>query len=253
MRRILHLLPLVLALLAPAALAQAPGGGSGKPPVTVGMGAVFPTTPYKGVRTPPATAVPFVNLNLGRFFLQGVTAGYRLTAHPLASTAVVAQPRFQSYSSGDSDYLAGMGNRNRTAEAGLTFSSRWGRWQFSSRAVSDVLGVHEGQEVDAGLSVQFGGPGVTVAPGVGVSWQSAPLVDYYYGVRTGEARPDRPAYDGSAATNQYARLLVRYRFARRWAVLALGKVTRLDDAIHDSPLVNRRHVGSGVFALTYSF
>jgi outer membrane protein len=241
------------ALLPAVAAAQSPGGRPDKPPVTAGVGAIFPTTPYKGVKTPPATAVPFVNLNLGRFFLQGVTAGYRLTSHPQASTAAIVQPRFQSYNSNDSDYLEGMGDRNRTAEAGLSFSSRLGRFGFDAGVVSDLLDVHGGQEANAALAVRFGGPVVTVAPGVGVNWQSAELVDYYYGVRPQEARADRPAYAGSAAVNRYARLLVRYRFAKRWGVLGLAKVTRLDNAIYDSPLVNQRHVGSGVLAVTYSF
>ena len=241
---------LAAALLMPgAALAPPPDQ---RPPVTLGLAAVSSPSPYAGVDERPVTVVPFANFEAGRFYLRGLEAGYRLAEGEAFSAAAILQPRFQSYSPGDSPALDGMEARRRTAEGGLRAGVRLGRWKVGLRGVSDLLGRHDGQTVTFDAGVRLGGPRLGVTPSAGLQWQSANFVDYYYGVRASEARPDRPAYTGQAAFNPFLGASVRWRLGGRWGVFALARHAWLDSAITDSPIVDRGTDNSGVLALTYA-
>lgn len=238
---------LTLALAAGAA-AQPPG----RPPVTAGLGVVASPSPYAGVDEPALTPVPFVNLELGRFYLRGIEAGLRLWDTDRLSLAVVVQPRFQSYDHGDSPDLAGMEARERTAEGGLRGRLQAGRYHAGLRAVTDLLGRHRGEEITADVGARLGGPRLGLSPSAGVTWESADFVDYYYGVRPAEARPDRPAYEGRAAANPFVGAGARLRLGGQWGLFAYVRHTWLDDAVTDSPIVDRDTVYSGVLAVTYA-
>ena len=240
----------VLVAVAEASAAQS---GRPRPPVTVGAAVVASPSPYAGIDDPPLTAVPFVNFELGRFYLRGLEAGYRLWQRGPLSVAAVVQPRFQSYQAGDSPALAGMADRRRTAEGGARASVRLGRFEAGVRAVTDLLGRHGGQEITADVGWRLGGRQLSLSPSVGVIWESADFVDYYYGVRPGEATADRPAFEGDAATNRFVALAGRYRLTKRLGLFALVRHTWLDDTITDSPIVDSDTNYSGVLAVTYAF
>lgn len=240
----------VLLLMAEASAAQS---GRPRPPVTVGAAVVASPSPYAGIDEPPLTAVPFVNFELGRFYLRGLEAGYRVWQRGPLSLAAVVQPRFQSYHAGDSPALTGMADRRRTAEGGARASLRLGRFEAGLRAVTDLLGRHGGQEITADVGWRLGGPRLSLSPSVGVVWESADFVDYYYGVRPGEATADRPAYAGDAAINPFAALAARYRLSKRWGLFGLVRHTWLDQPVTDSPIVDSATNNSGVLAVTFAF
>lgn len=224
-----------------------------RPPVTAGLAAVASPSPYAGVTEPPVTVVPFINVELDRFYLRGLEAGYRLTDSGPLSVSAIVQPRFQSFKASDSAAFNGMTTRRRTAEGGLRAQLRMGRLQTGLRGVTDLLGRHQGQVMTANAGYRLGGPSLAVTPSAGIQWQSGDFVAYYYGVRPGEARGDRSAYNGGAATNPFVGASARLRLGQRWGVFALVRHYWLDDAITDSPIVDSRTDYSGVAALTRAF
>jgi len=246
-----------LALLLAAGLAGAPAAGAQparpRPPVTAGLGVVAAPSPYAGVDAPDLTPVPFLNLELGRFYLRGVEAGYRLTQAGPLSLAAVVQPRLRNLHAGDSPALAGMETRRRTAEGGLRARLRAGRWHAGLRAVTDLLGRHDGQVVTAEAGVRLGGRRLSLSPTAGVEWQSTAFVDYYYGVRPAEARPGRPAYAPGSAANPFVGAAARMRLGGSWGLFGYLRHTWLDRAVTDSPIVDRSVVYSGVLAVTYAW
>ncbi|MEF8793023.1 MipA/OmpV family protein [Thiohalorhabdus sp.] len=223
------------------------------PPVTAGLGAVASPSPYTGVDEAPLTVVPFVNLELDRFYLRGLEAGYRLTKIGPLTVNAVGQPRLQNFTANDSAALAGMTSRRRTAEAGFRGQLQKGRWEAGLRAVTDLLGRHSGQVVTAEASVRLGGPMVTVKPAAGIQWQSRDFVNYYSGVRSDEARAGRQAYTGKAATNPFVGASTRVRLGKKWGIFALVRHYWLDEGITDSPIVDTRTDYSGVLAVTRAF
>ncbi|MFA9459751.1 MipA/OmpV family protein [Thiohalorhabdus methylotrophus] len=240
----------LLAFLAPGiSIAQPPPK---RPPVMIGAGVVASPSPYEGVRR-NLTPVPLLNVNLGRFSFRGIQARYRLWGDRRLNLAAVLQPRFQSYEGGDSRALEGMADRRKTAEAGLELTRRLGRWRLQVQGVTDLLGRHQGQEASAQLGYRLGGRRFTLSPGAGVEWASDRFVDYYYGVRPGEARAGRPAYSGQDAWSPFVALVARVRLTGRWGAFTYLRHSWLDEPVTDSPIVDRATVYSGVVAVSYAF
>lgn len=251
-RQVGAITPLAFLLLAAASVAAAPPSQS-RPPVTAGLGVVASPSPYAGVEEPPVTAVPFINLELDRFYLRGLEAGYGLMNTGRLSVSAILQPRMQSYKASESPALGGMASRRRTAEGGFRAQLKKGRLQVGLRAVSDLLGRHHGQVVTGDIAARFGGPRLTLEPSAGIQWQSPDFVTYYYGVRPEETRTGRPAYDAGAAANPFLGASARLRLGKRWGVFALVRHYWLDESVTASPIVDSRTDHSGVLAVTRAF
>jgi outer membrane scaffolding protein for murein synthesis (MipA/OmpV family) len=108
----------------------------------------------------------------------------------------------------------------------------YGRLNLS--AAADTLGRHDGQE----LELQWSYPLGRVEGQVRARWQSDALVDYYYGVTAGEARPDRPAYEPGSGLTWSLGLLTAAPLGKRWLLFVGANIDLLPDAIQDSPIVD---------------
>jgi outer membrane scaffolding protein for murein synthesis (MipA/OmpV family) len=87
-----------------------------------------------------------------------------------------------------------------------------------------------------------------LTPGIGATWESGNLVDYYYGVTPAEALPTRPAYSPGSVVNPSARLDYTRPLSAKWTLGAGVAYTHFGAAIRHSPLVNES--GSRSFTIT---
>lgn len=92
-----------------------------------------------------------------------------------------------------------------------------------------------------------------LVPGINLEWESARLVDYYYGVRPEEASPDRPAYTGRETLNGGARITGFYRINRSWTAFLGTQTVFLGPGITDSPIVHRRVATRGYVGAAWLF
>jgi outer membrane scaffolding protein for murein synthesis (MipA/OmpV family) len=145
------------------------------------------------------------------------------------------------YEPGDSAALSGMASRRWTLNAGLGAAWRGERFFAEAVGVTDVLGRHDGQSYVAsvGMPLRLFGDHMQLVPHVDLVHRSAAYVDYYYGVRAAEARPDRPVYSGAAATGMRLAARGSWRFGDRWALSGRLAVELLGRQIADSPIVDR--------------
>jgi len=243
-----------LALSPPCpAAAQGPPPSSG-PRWSLGLGAVSSPKPYKGADA-ELRLIPFLELSYKRFYFQGIRFGYKLVDGAELDLDVRGRYRFAGYEEDDSPYLAGMEDRRGTVDGGLALEWRRGRFGVAASAFADLLGRSDGAEL--AVNVSWAQPladrQVLLTPAVGVEWQNAGLVDYYYGVRPDEALPGRPAYAGDAMLTARASLSLLWRASPRVAVLALVRADRLDDDVRDSPIVDERRAVFALAGLTYRF
>ena len=236
----------------------APGAGSGTR-WSLGAGVIVAPRPYVGADA-EIQPIPIVELYSGRWFVQGIRAGYRLVDTESIDFDVRVRFRFSGLDPDDSPFLAGMEERRETVEAGIGFdweaARAWrGAFQLELRAFADMLGRSDGFEssLDLGWRRVFGPGRVILLPAVGMVYQSSDQVDYYYGVRPNEARPGRPAYRGEAVFNPRASVLLVYRFTQRWSLTTLVSVDFLDDEITSSPIVDQSSELFGLVGLAYSF
>lgn len=272
--RLLTLRPLattavaILLLLPSTARAQSggppPGAGPGGPPGggprwSLGAGVIAAPRPYVGADA-NIQPIPIVEFYSGRWFVQGIRAGYRLVDTDSVDFDVRVRFRFSGLDPDDSPFLAGMEERRETVEAGLGLDWELGRalggdFEVELRAFADVLGRSDGFEssIDLAWRKVFGPGTVILVPAVGMVYQSSDQVDYYYGVRPDEARPWRPAYEGASVFNPRASVLLVYRFTPRWSLTGLVSVDFFDDEIESSPIVDQSTEAFGLVGLAYSF
>lgn len=231
----MHKLPVLIALLAFAspALAQQPE----VPRWTVGALAIDRDAPYRGLDE-DLLVVPLLRFEGERAYLRGLRGGLRLHQAGPWELGVFAQARLDGYDAKDSDFLAGMADRRPSLDLGLasTWTSRkLGALELSVAA--DALDRSGGYEVAASWNGLLRAGDWTFIPSATLRWQDGKMVDYYYGVRAGEAALGRPAYSPGSALTPEVSLLATRGFATRWNVFALVGHAWLPSQVSDSPIV----------------
>jgi len=243
------LLPLI-ALFAAAspALAQQPE----LPRWTVGALVIDRDAPYRELDE-NLLVVPLVRFEGERTYFRGLRGGVRLIQSPGYELAAFAQPRMDGYDSKDSPFLAGMADRRASLDLGL--ESKWTSDKFGVLELSvaaDALDRSGGFEVAAGWTGLFRAGGWVFLPGAALRWQDASMVDYYYGVRTAEARLGRPAYSADSAVTPELSLLATRALGERWNLFARAGHTWLPSQVKDSPLVDRNGSTSLLVGIGYA-
>lgn len=166
---------------------------------------------------------------------------------------LVLTPRFAPYDSSDSAALAGM-ERDFTADAGLAFRAGFASGtRFDGRILQEVTGEHDGQEVDLRLSQSLLDAGLPVEVFGGVTWQSAELSAFLYGVRAAEAVAGRPAYAPGETVTPYLGVGTRFPVGEAASVFGAVQARFLDDAITASPIVSEDRALSATLGVSFSF
>ena len=224
--------------LAIAGLCAGPAAAAEPPPRwTFGALAIERDAPYRGLDE-DVLVVPLVRFEGERAYLRGLRGGIVAVREGGFEFGPFLQVRGDGYDAGDSGFLAGMDDRRFSLDAGIAASWRRERFgQVELSAATDVLDRSGGHELEAAYTALFRAGGFTFVPQLSLKWQSDDLVDYYYGVRAGEATAWRPAYRADAATTPELSLLATRRFGPHWTLYARVGHAWLPDGIADSPIV----------------
>lgn len=220
--------------------------------VFVGAGLLVSSKPYEGVDS-KIYPIPMFGYEGERLYLRGVGGGYRLFHIGGWSVGPVLQPRFDGYEEDDSHELAGMDDRDLTLDGGVGLTWRAGWGLIGASWVTDLFGKHDGQEVELSYTAVLSRFGCDFIPSVGLRYKTDKLVDYYYGVKTDEARAGRPAYEADDATDPFVRLAVRRKLAGKWSLLGALQYEWFDSEIKDSPIVDQSQDVSFVAGVLYSW
>jgi len=127
----------------------------------------------------------------------------------------------------------------------LLTDGRWGALQLT--AFGDASGTHGGYEFRADYSFGWREQRLYIEPSLGVSYKSADLNNYYWGVTDAEAGNVVLPYQAGAGVNWHARLFVGYQLTSHWAVSLVAEYERLNRATARSPIVEAGAV-RGLFA-----
>lgn len=249
MRLVLPSLLLVSALLPAAATAQ---DADPPPRWTLGGLLIDRDAPYRGLDE-DLLLVPFVRFEGERAYLRGLRGGIVLHRADGFEFGPFLQVRGDGYDADDSAFLAGMDDRRFSLDAGLAASWRrdgFGQIEFS--AATDALDRSGGHELELSYTALFRAGGWTFVPALAVQWQSDDLVDYYYGVRAGEALPGRPAYRGESAVVPELSLIATRKLGERWSLWARAGHSWLPSEIADSPIVDSDGQTSLIVGIGYS-
>lgn len=160
---------------------------------------------------------------------------------------------FEGYEAKDSPGLAGMHERKGSLWLGAAATWDTGPVQLSAELLGDASGHSKGRQFTLKAERRFQQGAWDITPRLALQQQDRKTVDYYYGVQAGEARPGRPAYEGSSAVNLQAGVRVGYTLAQRQWMFVDVSATRLGSAIKDSPLVNRSSQPAVTAGFLYRF
>lgn len=208
---------------------------------------------YKGADS-EVDLMPMISFRSGRFFIDGVSAGFSLLESETFELDIFAEYGGGGYKASDSNYLVGMKRRKSSIDAGVSASYMSDFGMFNLILKSDVSSIHDGQEVSFSYGVPlYESDGLAVMSSVGVSWQSGRLVDYYYGVSTAEARSGRPAYKADGTVNTFAGIDFSYHLWEQWEMMLSLQGQYLGEEIRNSPLVDKDYEASAMIGVIYHF
>jgi outer membrane protein len=212
--------------------ASLPGTGWG-----LGFAAGYDRMPYRDfdnkVRVLPL--VSFESPSIGFF---GTTFDIKLPSAGAVAFRLRARYFGDGYEADDSPYLDGMAKRRGGVSLGG--AAVWGS-QYGNLTVEALgaVGDAEGKRVRLAFERGFQSGAWSLTPRLEMTWLDSDHVDYYYGVRTGEARVGRAAYEGDSTVNVGVGLRLGYALAPNQSVFLDVGGTRLGSGIRDSPLVDR--------------
>ena len=237
----------------------APAGAQGRPEPdgvqwSIGLGVISSPRPYVGADN-QTRVIPLLDLEYKRFYFRGILAGFRLVEKERFSLDVVGRGQFAGYEEEDSRFLAGMDERRETVEVGLSASWELGAFDLDATVAADALGRSDGAQASLELTWRklFGRGKGGLFPSVGVIWQDADFIDYYAGVEPAEARPGRPAFEGSSALNIGAGLRAFFRMNERARIVGLVRAERLASEYEESPIIDSRWGYFGLVGVAYEF
>ncbi|WP_188150961.1 MipA/OmpV family protein [Teredinibacter waterburyi] len=145
-------------------------------------------------------------------------------------------------------------HKRRTAGfAGLDYGFYNGDWDFSAQLLTDVTGIHSGEEVRVALSRFYQWRQEFIELSGGFKWQSEQVVDYYYGIRSSEVTSPNLVYSPSDGYSPFIRLDWRRHLFGNWSLQATVHHRWLSSEISASPLVEESAVLSIFVGGVYHF
>lgn len=219
----------------------------------VGVGLNFKQQAYKRIGT-RTTAIPLLSYENRWVRLAGPAADLKVPLAAPVTLALRARYAFEDgFESSESRALYGMAERESSLWLGASIGWRSELANASAEWLADASGNSKGKRARASIDKPLRAGAFLVVPRLAVNWVARDYVDYYYGVRPGEARQGRPAYTGDGALNPELGVRVGYRLGSGHNVYMDASVTRLDSAIADSPLVGRKTESALRLGYLYQF
>lgn len=221
--------------------------------LALGVGAAFSTTIYKGMDD-QGTILPMIQYQKGGFYIQGLEAGYKVVESELADVKLFLEGRMDGYEADDSDYFAGMDDRDKSLDGGVQVSLKLlERTELSFSWQHDLLDEYQGHEATVSLGTMYFAGKTLITPFIGASYLSEDLAGYYYGVRPEEATVDRMAYEPGEGFSGFAGVSVMHSFDKNWMGMLNLIAVGYSDEITDSPIVDEDHQLSAMGGVVYRF
>jgi MipA family protein len=239
---------------------------------SVSLGAGIRTNPLVNGHDIPLAIVPEISYYGSHFFLDNLDFGVTLVDSDANSLSLIASPgydrvffyRYDLQNFFVDSLSAGAGATNPVSQGTLgaiQFPSRarhvtylaGPEWTFKFAGLTGQLDVlHEitaqnhGNEVRAALGIPLlDRGGNSLGLNVGATWESAAIVNYYYG--------EPNFYMGGSSLNPFAKLKYGRPLAGKWRLDAFVEYERLGAAIAYSPIVANHYVVTGFVGATYPF
>lgn len=248
MKRSPAIVVMLLALPPLSHAQEAPSGSVTRqdmPRWSVGSGAAVRASEFAGEGT-RTRAIPYVSYEGDRFYLRGATIGYRLVNRPGFSVNGFVAGRLDGIDADDFgvDELAErgvdrnlLGDRDDSADAGVAMVLRGALGEVELDARGDVTDASGGYQTS--LEYRYPVPigTTTVIGGVGATYLSSDMANYYYGTLDEEVARGVVDYKPDDVVVPYVTVTVFTSLGKNWLLSANAQYRSLPDELQDSPLV----------------
>ena len=220
--------------------------------VTAGVAASTGQSPYPGDDSGIRLG-PWFSLRWGPVYFRGRSLG--AVVHKSDDWTVRTGV---SLDTGDTDrggstQVSDMAELDRAVlgEVDVSHGADWGALDFTFAA--DVSRTHGGYLAGLSYGYRFEIGPVRVKPKVGLKWQSADVLRYYYGVGAPDVRPARPLHEPDGSINYEFGVTVTYPMTRRHALQFRASTVFLSREISRSPIVVRDRIAQLGVGYVYRF
>ncbi|MCV4276064.1 MipA/OmpV family protein [Pseudomonas capsici] len=224
----------------------------------IGLGVMSEKTPYAG-RSRETDALPLIQYENDYIEVFGPQIAFKLPRLALSDSqtldfSLVAEYDGSGYDDDDADILDGMDDRKSGFWAGGRVV--WGTDLVDVKAewLGDVSGHSNGQRISLGLERTWQvANNLQITPRLVANWYDEQYVDYYFGVRSDEARTWRAAYEGKSGVNTEIGVRSVYKLDHHNSMFVDLEVSNLSSEIEDSPLVDRSTQNKVTLGYLYRF
>ena len=242
--------------LAAQEVAEIPFFSASPGAAALGGGLRLGQSPYLASDSEDERRVDLVPLYLyeGKFlFARGTSGGIHFVKSDGFELNLYTRYRFQKLDPDSHVFYEGLEERKQTLDAGIELGIRRGWGEIKLDWVTDTLDRHNGQEVRFAYRYRIEAGPWSISPFIGWTWQDENLSDYYFGVSSAEARPDRPAY--SPGDSQWISFGLNTAWQVSDRIVFFGNFVSggADSGITDSPLVEEDGFSSAFIGGTYLF
>lgn len=245
----------------------------GKWNFSVSLGAGIRTNPLVNGHDIPLAIIPEVSYYGSHFFLDNLDLGVTLVDSAANTFNLVASPGYDRvffyrydlqniFVSGFAADGLAVQTVPRETPGAVRFPARPRRvtylagpeWTFKFGGVTgqvdflqEITEQNHGNEIRAALGIPLieKDKGSSLALNVGVTWESAAIVNYYYG--------EPNVYLGGSSLNPFFKFKYGRSLAGKWRLDAFVEYERLGSAIADSPIVTNHFVVTAFVGATYPF
>lgn len=194
-----------------------------------------------------------------RFNILGDTMGYNFSSNENLRFEIIGKTENRGYADSELKALKGMSDRNPSFDIGGRAALHTDMGLFSIDATTDASSTHKGQAVDIRFGPDIykqkwnGAREISLGMLAGAKWESAEVVNYYYGVRDSEVTADRAAYQGKAAITPYIGMNAQVNLTPHLTLDGNILYKKTPDEIANSPLVDDDQAIEANLGVTYWF
>ncbi len=135
--------------------------------------------------------------------------------------------------------------RHITYLAGPEWTLKYDGISSQLDVLHEITGQNGGTEVRAAVGVPLLQARGALTASVGMTWKSAAIVNYYYGMNN--------LYEAGSAFDPFIKLGYTLPLAGKWRFSTFAEYERLGSAIADSPIVAERYVATAFVGAIYTF
>ncbi len=234
----------------------------GKWNFSVALGAGVRSNPLVHGQDLPLVVVPQISYYGKRFYLDNLDLGFTALDGKTNSLSLIASPGYDRiffYRSDLQNIFVNVGGGSGTRPP-VPFPSRsrpitylaGPEWTFNDDGLigqfdllHEITGHNHGDEIRAAIKIPVIRSTGALSASVGLTWQSAAIVNYYYGAPG--------IYESGSALRPFVKLGYTRPLGRGWRLEGIAQYEHLASAIADSPIVAHNYVVTSFLGFVRAF